>query len=291
MARKFPINICGKSFSNDNLNTVRTIIKNNPTAHRNALSRIICKEFGWISANEKLKVMSCKVALLKLHRTKLIQLPLPRHPNTNNRKFEVTSISDPCFPISKPITDLGEIQIKQINNKKESRLWNELIERYHYLGYKPLPGAQIRYLIFCEEGYLSAIGFSASAWSVAPRDKWIGWTKEQREKGLHLIVNNSRFLILPWVNIKHLASKILSMCAKRITSDWFKIYAYKPVLLETFVEKDKFKGTCYRAANWIYVGETQGRGKKDTYKLYSLPIKDIWMYPLAKDFREKLTKV
>ena len=205
--KQFPIKICRKTFSTEDLKIVKSIIINNPKVHRNELSRIICKEFEWISANGKLKEMSCKVAMLKLHRAGLIQLPSPIHPNVNGSKLKVTSISEPCFPINKPITELEEIQINPVDNKTDSRLWNELIERYHYLGYKPLPGAQIRYLVSCKEGYLSAIGFSASAWKVAPRDKWIGWTKEQREKELHLIVNNSRFLILPWVNVKHLASK------------------------------------------------------------------------------------
>jgi len=283
-----PKTICGKPFSQKDLEAVKGLIERNPSAKREGLSRIICKEFGWLSANGKLKEMSCKVAMLKLHRAGLIQLPQTRHPNKNGHKLQTTSISQPQFPIEKPITQIQAIALCPVKTKEQSRLWNELIERYHYLGYKPLPGAQIRYLIYCSDGLLSAIGFSASAWKAAPRDNWIGWNAQQREKGLHLIVNNSRFLILPWVKVKHLASKVLSLCAKRITRDWQEIYAYSPVLLETFVEKNRFKGTCYHAANWIYVGETQGRGKKDISHSSLLPIKDIWMYPLTKDFRERL---
>ena len=290
MTIQLPINICGRSFSNKDLETVRNIIKHNSKACRQALSQIICKEFGWVSSNGKLKEMSCRVAMLKLHRTGLIQLPLAQRPNVNGSKIKITSISDPQFPINKPISEIGEIEICSVKTKMESRLWNELIERYHYLGYKPLPGAQIRYLIYCQDGLVSAIGFSASAWKVAPRDKWIGWTSEQRQQRLHLIINNSRFLILPWVNVQHLASKILSLCAKRIKTDWYERYRYSPVLLETFVEKERFRGTCYKAANWIYVGQTQGRGKKDTHNLCLLPIKDIWMYPLIKDFRKETNK-
>ncbi|MEA1980419.1 MAG: DUF4338 domain-containing protein, partial [candidate division Zixibacteria bacterium] len=130
-----------------------------------------------------------------------------------------------------------------------------------------------------------------SAWKTAPRDTWIGWDSKTREKNLHLIVNNSRYLILPWVTVKHLASKVLALCAKRIRRDWKQRYNYEPVLLETFVEKDRFKGTCYKAANWTYVGQTQGRGKKDVYYEYAVPIKDIWMYPLTKDFRQRLQDV
>lgn len=286
--QKFITNICGKPFFENDLEKVKEIIKANPSLNRQKLSRLICKENGWLAANGRLKEMSCKVAMLKLHRAGLIELPAAQKKCNNGYKIKISSISDPCNPINKSLKEIGDIEVKAIKTKMESRLWNEFIERYHYLGYKTLPGAQIRYLINCREGFLGAISFSASAWKVAPRDRWIGWNNFEREKHLHLIVNNSRYLILPWVKVMHLASKVLSLCAKRISVDWEERYAYQPVLLETFVEKDRFKGTCYKAANWVCVGQTQGRGKKDVYNEYLLPIKDIWMYPLEKDFREKL---
>lgn len=202
--------------------------------------------------------------------------------------MQITSISDPAPTITKPVDQLGPLSIKPVSSTKESQLWNQFIQRYHYLGYKPPPGARIRYLVQCPNGFLAAISFSASAWKTAPRDKWIGWTDIQREKNLHLIVNNSRFLILPWIKSKNLASKILSLCAKQLPSDWLTMYKYQPVLMETFVEKNRFHGTCYRAANWILVGQTQGRGKKDTYHLHPLPIKDIWLYPLNPNFKNIL---
>jgi hypothetical protein len=192
MTIRFPTNICSKPFTIEHLERVRSIIKNNPQLHRNALSELLCKEFNWISKNGKPKKMSCKVAMLKLWRAGIINLPPARHPNVNGKKFKTTSVSDPQFPIEKKITELQAIEIISVKTAKESRLWNELIERYHYLGFKPLPGAQIRYLIYCAEGLLGAIGFSASAWKVAPRDNWIGWDSAQRQKNLHLIVNNKR---------------------------------------------------------------------------------------------------
>jgi hypothetical protein len=291
MTTRFPINICSKPFTSEDLKRVKELIKENPQTNRQRLSQIICREFGWICANGKLKEMSCRVAMLKLWRKGLIKLPVARRAHVNDRRIKTTSISDPRIPIEKAITDIKEIKIYSVITRKESLLWNELIERYHYLRYKPLPGAQIRYLISCEEGLLGAISFSASAWKVAPRDKWIGWDAIQREKNLHLIVNNSRYLILPWIRIRHLASKILSLCARRIRIDWLKRYAYEPVVLETFVEKDRFKGTCYKASNWKKVGQTQGRGKKDIHNKCELPIKDIWMYPLVKEFRERLREI
>ena len=286
---KFPINICGKPFSHTQLDVVCKTLTEHPTETRSGLSRIICQRFGWLTANGCPKEMSCRVAMLKLHRAGLIKLPAPKRANTNGRiSIQITPISNPAQPITKTASELGPLSIYQVQSPRESQLWNQLIHRYHYLGYKPLPGAQIRYLIRCNHGLLSALGFSASAWKIAPRDKWIGWNDLQRKEHLHLIVNNSRFLILPWVQSRHLASKILSLCARHLSSDWLTRYGYKPVLLETFVEKNKFHGTCYRAANWVLVGQTKGRGKKDYYHQHLLPIKDIWLYPLTPNFRKVL---
>jgi hypothetical protein len=159
------------------------------------------------------------------------------------------------------------------------------MHRYHYLGYKNLPGAQLRYFVIADEQILALLSFSASAsaWQCAPRDQYIGWTHEQRKRNLHLIINNSRFLILPWIQSKNLASKILAMTARRIADDWQLRYHYQPVLLETFVEKDRFKGTCYKAANWQLLGQTKGRGKLGKPGILSTPIKDLWIYPLQRN--------
>ena len=284
---KFPTKICGKPFSHTDIDIVREILTKHSTETRAGLSRITCQRFGWFTVGGRLKEMSCRVAMLKLHKAGLIKLPPPKCTNTNGRiKIQVTPISDPAQPITKTVSELGHLSVVQVRSTGESQLWNQLIHRYHYLGYKPLPGAQIRYLIRCKDGLLSALGFSASAWKIAPRDNWIGWNDLQRKEHLQLIVNNSRFLILPWVQSQNLASKILSLCAKKLLSDWLTRYGYKPVLLETFVEKNKFHGTCYRAANWILVGQTKGRGKKDYYHQHLVPIKDIWLYPLIPNFRK-----
>lgn len=164
-------------------------------------------------------------------------------------------------------------------------MWNEYIHRYHYLGYKTLPGAQLRYFVTSDNTLLALSGFGASAWQTAPRDRFIGWSHEQRQKNLHLIVNNARFLILPWVQSKNLASMILARAARQLPDDWEKRYHYRPVLLETFVEKRRFAGTCYKAANWVMVGETQGRGKLGPAGKQSVSIKDIGPYPLVRNFR------
>lgn len=163
-----------------------------------------------------------------------------------------------------------------------------MIHRFHYLGYKRLAGAQLRYLLQAEAGLLGAVGFGASAWKVASRDRWIGWSDSQRKGCLHLVVNNLRFLILPWVQSKNLASWTLAACARRLRSDWQKRYGYSPVLLETFVERERFEGTCYKAANWVLLGATEGRGKLDRYCKKELPVKLVYVYPLEKNFRAVL---
>jgi len=287
----FPRRICGRLFSREDLELIRKIIKEDPRAtNRSQISRLVCQALSWFKPDGGLKEMSCRVVLLRLHRGGLIELPPARHPDTNaRRRPKRTPEGEPQEPISKPVAELLPIELVRVTSKKGSPLWNELIDRYHYLGYSPLPGAQIRYLVYSSAGCVAALGFSAAAWKVKPRDLWIGWSPSQREQNLHLVVNNSRFLILPWVQSKNLASKILSLSAKRLPQDWQEVYGFRPVLLETFVERERFVGTCYKAANWQFVGSTQGRGKLDTFNEHKLPVKDIYLYPLERNLHSILT--
>jgi hypothetical protein len=186
------------------------------------------------------------------------------------------------------VGQLSGLRLEAVRGQRASRLWNGLIERYHYLGYSPLPGAQLRYLIDCDQGMLGAIGFGAAAWKVAARDRWIGWGRSEREAHLGQVLNNARFLLLPWVEVKHLASKVLSLAVRRVAEDFPARYGERVVLLETFVETGRFRGTCYRAANWQYLGETAGRGKCDRPHRAALPRKAVYAYPLAADFRRAL---
>lgn len=282
---------CGRIFTVYEIEWMRKLIADNPQLHRLALSHRVCQELQWLRPNGRLKDMSCRVAMLRMHRDGIICLPAPKKKNSNGQQWrrEFSADSDPQEPIFMPAGQLGRLVLRQVTTVPDARLWNELIQRYHYLGHKPLPGAQIKYLVFSACGDLLAVlGFSAAAWKGAPRDKFIQWNPAQRARNLHLIVNNARFLILPWVTSKNLASRILSLAAKQLPSHWQTRYNYQPVLLETFVQKNKFKGTCYRAANWIFLGQTQGRGKLDRFNKYPLPIKDIFVYPLNKNFRSIL---
>ena len=175
-----------------------------------------------------------------------------------------------------------------VADQREAQLWREYVDRYHYLGYTPLPGAQMRYLVTSQRRVLAVVGFGASAWKAAPRDRFIGWSVAQREARLQLVVNNARFLILPWVQVRNLASTVLARSSRRLPDDWQARYGYRPLLLETFVQSDRFAGTSCRAANWTHVGQTQGRGKLDVHRTHALPRKDIWLYPLRRDFRRRL---
>jgi len=172
--------------------------------------------------------------------------------------------------------------------RQASALWNNTIASYHYLGYVPLAGAQLRYLVEADCGLIAALSFGASAWKCAPRDTHIGWDAEARQARLHLVVGNARFLILPDVKVANLASSILARTTRRLRADWQEVYGYAPVLAETFVETGRFTGASYRAANWIRVGQTQGRGKLDRTHQRALPVKDVYLYPLVRDFRRHL---
>lgn len=281
---------CGRDFPPHEIETVRRLINENPHANRARLSRMVCEELGWVQASGRLKDMSCRVAMLRMQDDGLIRMPAPLTKNCNGRSYlRRTPEAEPeLFPITTPAGELKDLHIELVAGYSRSHLWNEYIDRYHYLGYTPLPGAQLRYFAKAEGRILALFGFGAAAWKTAPRDQHIGWDAKQRERNLHLIVNNARFLILPWVNSRHLASRLLGMASRRIAQDWRHHYGFSPVLLETFVETHRFKGTSYKAANWIYVGRTKGRGKLDRYNKAALPVKDIWLYPLNKYYRRTL---
>jgi hypothetical protein len=282
---------CGRDFSGAELEKIRKIIASNEQLNRVKISRRVCEVFGWYKPDGGLKEMSCRVALLRMERDGLIRLPPPQKGNGNRTaRVSITSASDPQSCVCMGAGTLGPLRLELVVKGSSSKLWNELIERYHYLGYKTLPGAQLRYFVFSGSRLLAVLGFGASAWSVVGRDSYIGWTASQRKNNLHLIVNNARFLILPWIQSRNLASRILSLACKQIKDDWHSRYNYSPVLLETFVEIDRFRGTCYRAANWIQVGITQGRGKLEKSKQGKLPKKYILLYPLVKDFKEQLCR-
>ena len=279
---------CGRDFTATEITRIRQLMADHPDCHRAELSRRVCRMLQWYKADGGLKEMSCRVAMLRMHADGLIQLPPPKMAKAALRTISFTPATAPQNLIIRPVHRMEPLFLHKVE-RPESSLWNEYIERYHYLGYTPLPGAQMRYFVTLDQKIIALLGFGAAAWQAAPRDHYIGWTHTLRQRHLPLVVNNARFLILPWVQSKNLASKILAMAAKQLPQDWQKQYVITPVLMETFVETGRFAGTCYKGANWIHVGETKGRGKLGPSGKQSVPIKNIWLYPLDRNFRKILT--
>ncbi len=233
---------------------------------RTKLSSLVCEWLDWRSANGLLKEMSCRVALLNLHSAELIKLPksIQTFPAVGSSRHK--KALDEITPLESGLSEFGLVEIVKVRGKtKASLVWNELMARYHYLGCDHLCGAQMRYLIRSERhGWVGGFAFSSGSWSIEARDQWIGWDKETRLKNLGKVICNSRFLIIPQVKVPHLASHTLSLCMKRLVSDWRQHYNIRPVLIETFVERGRFNGTCYhRASNWQHIGMTKGRGRQD----------------------------
>jgi hypothetical protein len=281
---------CGRQFSGQDIQTIHQLMAQNPGLQRAPMSRQLCQLWGWTKPNGELKDMSCRVALLRMQADGLITLPPSRLAGFTRSKphFPPTAATDPQQPLLQPVHELDPLTLRLVQGRAVSRLWNEYVARYHYLGYTPMSGAQLRYNVHAGQRLVALLSFGASAWKLAGRDRFIGWQPPQRLKNLQLVVNNARFLILPWIQSKGLASKILSRIARQLPHDWNERYGYRPVLLETFVESKRHRGTCYKAANWTHVGQTTGRGKNSRVHHQIIPIKDIWLFPLRKDFARVL---
>lgn len=279
---------CGRHFEQAEIEVIRAIIAADQRLSRYRISTMVCEQLNWRRPDGGLKDMSCRVALLRMQTDGLVSLPAARcaKPATYVENLDIESAVD--RPLIIPEVDLDRLTVDLVVEKRDSLLWNAYVRRHHYLGHQLIPGAQLRYFVRTEGEPVALLAFGASAWKIRPRDDYIGWSPEQRQRNLHLVVNNARFLILPWIRRQNLASKALAMVSQRLPIDWQKRYSYRPVLLETFIEDGRFRGTCYQAANWRCPGKTQGRGKLDCAKRRALPIKSIWLYPLVADFRRHL---
>ncbi len=237
--------------------------------------------------------MMARVVMLAMHRDGLIELPPPKwRPGRRGPVAFGPDTEPPLFPPPTALDEVRPVQMRTVvRGDRWGKLWNEYVARYHYLGYTTLVGAQMRYAVHAHDGTpLAMLGFSTAAWRLAPRDRFIGWTPELREKNLPRVVDNPRFLILPWIHIPNLGSHILAIVRRQLPVDWTARYNTTPVLIETFVETPRYTGAVYRASGWTHVGATQGRGRYDTKKLYDKPKKDIWLRPLRKDWKRILNR-
>jgi hypothetical protein len=233
--------------------------------------------------------MACREILLTLHRKGLIKIPPAKCSSNNDFRNKSTSVIDiDKSPMEGTLSDFAPVCLKLVRHTELEPLYNSLVHYYHYLGYQQIVGAHLKYMAFIDQRPVACLGWGSAAWRVKTRDDFIGWDKPTKDKHLHFVVNNTRFLVLPWIFLKCLASKILAINARRISDDWLNIYNHPLYMLETFVEKDRFKGTCYRAANWVCVGQTVGTSKRGNSHFDHGSIKDVFLYPLRKDFREKL---
>ena len=279
--------ICGQTFGEETIGKIRELIVSGMS--RTELSRAVCRLLDWKNRAGTLKEMSCRVALKKLEEKGRIVLPSARILDFSRTK-ERGDLEGMAPALTGSLPELGEISLVRVphGDKALSRIWNTMMERYHYLGKGPLCGAQIRYLVQSSRtGYVGALSFSSAAWKVAVRDAWIGWSPDRRVKALSRVVNNSRFLILPHVRVPHLASHILGKAVRMVSGDWEATTGERPLLLETFVEEGRFRGTCYRAAGWVEIGRTAGQGRRGR----GVPVKKVLVYPLGEDARLLLRAV
>ena len=280
----------GRYFTPQELAEVKEMVRLFPNLSRKELANTICENLAWVTPIGRNKINSCQQLLEKLEAQGMLELPSKRKSHSTKERISLGERTEANAPVEGDISSLEPIALEPARARDERCLWNEYVHRYHTLGYKRPFGAHQRYFITSEavQKPLGCLLFAAAAWALKPRDEWIGWDEEDKSLRLNLIVNNSRFLLFPWVRVANLASHVLSLTAKRIGDDWQERYGYRPVLLETFVDPTQYRGTCYRAANWHYLGRTRGRGRMDRYDQRTLTPKDIYVYPLCRDFRKKL---
>lgn len=280
----------GRHITESDLAVVRQIIAAYPDGSRRFISKEVCKAWEWRQANGTLKDMVCRSLLLLLQSKGLITLPPPKCklPNPLANRKKPVKIEVDQTPIECAINDLYPIHLKQVRRTRFEKLFNSLISEHHYLGYIQPVGEHLKYMAFAGDRPIACLAWSSAPWYIGARDRFIGWSPETRQKNLHLIINNTRFLVLPWVRVSHLASHLLALSRRRVSLDWQSVYNHPVLLLETFVDTERYKGTSYKADNWISVGKTTGRGKLSTSSKPTLSKKAVYVYPLTKNFRDRL---
>ena len=283
--------IQGRKIASKDIELIKKLIDTNPSWGRTRLSKELCILWNFKSANGSLKDMSCRNLLLKLQKQKLLTLPAPKKKaNNDKRNSFIRLVLHSTLPVRASLKEIAPVQIKLVEDRSELDLFKCFLSIYHYLGFSGTVGENLKYMVYDSSGRpIACLLFGSAAWACGPRDSFICWDIEKRGKNLSLVTNNTRFLILPWVSVKYLASHILSKICQRIKNDWEHKYGHPVYLLETFVERDRFEGTCYKASNWTRVGETKGRSRNDRYNTMKVPVKDIYLYPLTKRFRKVLS--
>jgi hypothetical protein len=282
----------GRNISSADITFLRQFIAAHPDLSRCALSRQICEVWQWKQANGALREMVCRGLMLALARAGHIELPPVRFKVRNH--LAERPRPEPVVPDNRPVRgslcELGTLDFQPVRRTPSEALFNSLMEQYHYLGYEQPVGEHLKCLVSSRGQAIACLAWCSAPRHLANRDRFIGWNMETRKRNLHLLAYNTRFLILPWVQVPHLASHILGRMAKLVPQEWQRVYAHPVHWLETFIDPARFKGTCYRAANWIALGPTTGRGHNAPSKQRNQPVKELFGYPLSKNFRELLSQ-
>jgi hypothetical protein len=284
------LTFCGHTFASSELHLMRQIACEFSGLGVTEIARTICELLEWTRPNGGLKNHECRQLLERLQAEGFLKLPEVRHLGGRGpRRLDLSAFGSEPAPVVCAAGECEPLELVLVEGQADSRRWREQIERYHYLGCRVPFGAHLRYWACNRDRELACLLWTSPAWKMQARDEWIGWSDEQRRQNLQAVINNGRFLILPWVQVKGLASKILALSAKQMPRDWEIRYGRRPLLLETLVGAARFRGTCYRAANWIHVGQTTGRGRMDrAHTAHGQALKDIYIYPLVRDARQRL---
>ena len=284
------LTFCGRTFRTHELELMRHTALEFSALGVTEIARTVCELLEWKRPRGGLKNHECRQLLERLQAQGFLRLPaLRKLGGRGPRRAELSESCGEPAPVECGASECEPLELALVEGPAESRRWREQVERYHYLGCRVPFGAHLRYWVRTQDRELACLLWTSPAWKMQARDEWIGWSDEQRRGNLQRIVNNGRFLMLPWVHIKGLASKILALGARQMPRDWESHYGHRPLLLETLVDPSRFRGTCYRAANWLYVGQTAGRGRMDReHQAHGQAVKDIYVYPLVRDARQQL---
>ncbi|MDH4291574.1 MAG: DUF4338 domain-containing protein, partial [Dehalococcoidia bacterium] len=282
----------GRAVSSSDVRFIRELIAANEGSSRRQLSKKLCEAWGWVQANGAIRDMVCRGLMLELHRAGHIELPkvrfVPLNPLAERRL--ISGVEVDRTPVSKSLRELGELRFCQVRRTELEPLFNGLIQQHHYLGYTQPVGEHLKYLVYAGERLVACFAWSSAARHLGPRDRYIGWSAQARRRNISFLAYNSRYLIMPWVQVKHLASHLLGRMVRMLPQEWERVYGHRVYYAETFVDSSRFRGTCYRASNWVYLGQTTGRGKDDQTGVANRPLKDVLGYALVKDFRKLLSR-
>ena len=282
----------GRSVDTADVEFIRQLIADHPRLSRRRLSARLCEAWNWVQPNGIPCDMVCRGLMLTLHRGGHIELPPPKVKVPNNvvaHRRPARELPLGQEPIVGTLRELGPLTLRQVRRQEGEGLFDQLLANHHYLGYTRPVGEHLKYLVLAGDRPVACLAWSSAPRHLAPRDTFIGWTREERLRGLHLIAYNTRFMVLPWVRVPGLASHVLGGVARAISTDWCNLYRHPIELLETFIDPGRFRGSCYRAANWLHLGYSTGRGPRSTSTRPNRSLKELWVYPLRSDFRARLT--